>query len=183
MDNYPEHLKPKSDASGWEKEPFTEWWNRAQPHFKNVPENVAQYWLYEHWDQSPYTYLKSADYSFELVRWPANRLVEILTTWNRFAADHKSCVSHGRGLVEDWEFKEPYRTADYMLEHGNFPAPIIVLDNRDGHVSENTVEFPYQALPVALVLMEGHRRFNIALYLHTTDRLKSAVDLWLMIKT
>ena len=183
MDNYPSHLKPKADTSGREKEPFEEWWKRAQPHFKNVPENVAQYWLYEHWGQSGYEYLKSADYAFELVPWPADRLTEILTTWNRFDADHKNCVTHGRDLVDDWEFNEPYRTSAYMLEHGDFPAPIVVLDNRDEHINPNTVEFFYQALPAASVLMEGHRRFNIALYLHTTKRLKPEVQLWLMTKT
>lgn len=57
MDSYPAHLKPKVDASGWDKEPFDDWWKRAQGHFKTVPENVAHYWLHEHWGNSPYEYL------------------------------------------------------------------------------------------------------------------------------
>lgn len=126
--------------------------------------------------------LRSGDYHFELVTWKAERFFEILSTWNRYNPDQKETISHGHRLVDDWEFKEPYRTSAYMLEHGDFPAPIIVLDNRNGHINPNTVEFPYQTLPVAYVLMEGHRRFNIALYLHTTQRLKPEAQLWLMTK-
>jgi hypothetical protein len=43
-----------------------------------------------------------------------------------------------------------------MVEHGDFPAPIIVLDNRDGHINRNTVQYACQELPAAYVLMEGH---------------------------
>ncbi|MDF0499075.1 hypothetical protein P0R27_38165 [Bradyrhizobium yuanmingense] len=182
MDNYPKRLKPKVDASGWDKEPFEAWWKRAQRQFKTVPENVAQYWLHEHWGNSPYSYLRSANYQFELVTWKAEELFEILSTWNRFNPDHRDCVNHGHRLVDDWEFNEPYRTSAYMLEHGDFPAPIIVLDNRDGHINPEAVEFANQVVPEGYVLMEGHRRFNIALYLHSTKRLKPEVRLWLMTK-
>lgn len=180
MDNYPEYLRPKGE--GREQEPFAEWWKRAQPHFKAIPENVAQYWIYEHWGRWEYQYLDLSNYSFDLVRWPAERLAEILTIWNRYDTDHTKCLSHGRDLVDDWEFNEPYPTSAYMLEHGDFPAPIIVLDNRDSHINPETVEFDYQSLPEGYVLMEGHRRFNIALHLHSARRLKPEVHLWLMTK-
>jgi len=39
-----------------------------------------------------------------------------------------------------------------------------------------------QTLPAAYVLMEGHRRFNIGLYLQSTRRLNPLVDVWLMTK-
>lgn len=177
---YPEHLKPKGEKR--ERETFAVWWKRAQSHFKTIPENVAQYWIHEHWGQGDYQHLELSNYGFELVRWPAERLTEILTIWNRYDTDHKKCLTHGRGLVDEWEFNEPYPTSAYMLEHGDFPAPIIVLDNRDGHINPETVEFDYQALPKGYVLIEGHRRFNIALYLHSTKRLKPEVHLWLMTK-
>lgn len=182
MDNYPEHLKPKSNDSGWEKEPFSDWRARTLPHFENVPDNVAEHWLHEHWGNSPYAYLRSAYYKFELVTWEAERLFEVLSTWNDFEADKKRCVSRGYRLVDNWEFDEPYRTSAYMLKHGDFPAPVVVLDNRDGHINEGTVEYARQALPAAYVLIEGHRRFNIALYLYTTKRLSPVVHVWLMTK-
>jgi hypothetical protein len=67
MDNYPEHLKPRFDAGGGVEEPFEEWWPKGQEHFPNVPENVARYWLHEHWSHSPYSFLRSKDYTFDLV--------------------------------------------------------------------------------------------------------------------
>lgn len=62
-----------------------------------------------------------------------------------------------------------------MLERGEFPQPIVVLDNRDGqNVSD------WQNLPAAYVLIEGHTRFNIALHLQRTGRLLATVKVWLM---
>jgi hypothetical protein len=179
MDNYPENLKPRFDAGGAVEEPFREWWPKVKANFPSVPENVAQYWLHEHWSHSPYSFLPSKDYRFDLVSWPSQKLFEARSTWNRFVEDNAECVEHGHDLVEEWHMPEPYRTVAYMLEHHDFPAPLIILDNRDGHV---VPEFEYQAIPSAYVLMEGHRRFNIALYLQTAGRLNPHVNVWLMTK-
>jgi len=35
-----------------------------------------------------------------------------------------------------------YKTALYMRENGKFPAPIIVLDNRDGHLKSGVLSVP-----------------------------------------
>ena len=182
MDNYPEQLKPRFEPSGAVEEPFEEWWPKVRDHFPNVPENVARYWLHEHWSHSYYAYLRSKDYSFDLVSWPSEKLFEVRSTWNRFEADNKACVEHGHYLVEEWHLPEPYRTVAYMLEHKDYPAPVIILDNRDGHINPATVQHAYEVVPAAYVLMEGHRRFNIGLYLQTTGRLSPSVDVWLMTK-
>lgn len=71
----------------------------------------------------------------------------------------------------------PLRTVAYMIEHGEFPVPIILLDNRDGHLSELD---PLSIVPSGFVLIEGHRRFNIALYLHEIGRLRAFVQVWMM---
>ncbi|MGB8401483.1 hypothetical protein [Bradyrhizobium sp.] len=183
VDNYPENLKPRFDAGGGVEEPFEEWWPKVQRYFPNVPEDVAKYWLHEHWSRSCYAYLRSRDYQFDLVSWPSGKLFEVRSTFNGFAADNKKCVEHGRYLVDDWEFPVPYRTSAFMIEHGEFPTPIIILDNRDGHINSNTVQHAYENLPAAYVLIEGHRRFNIALYLQKTGRLKPQVYVWLMTKS
>lgn len=107
MDNYPEHLKPRFEPSGAVEETFEEWWPKVQPHFPNVPENVARYWLHEHWRHSDYAFLRSSDYQFELASWPSEKLFEVRSRWNSFGADNKECVEHGHYLVEDWEFPEP----------------------------------------------------------------------------
>lgn len=61
MDGYPEHLEPPRDEwGGIDKAAFKQWWTQASPAFPGVPENVAQYWLHEHWGRSPYCHLKSS---------------------------------------------------------------------------------------------------------------------------
>jgi hypothetical protein len=70
-----------------------------------------------------------------------------------------------------------------MLEHHDFPAPVLILDNRDGHVSIPAGEYELDTLPTGYVLVEGHGRFNMALYLHRTGRLRPEVDVWLMERT
>ena len=182
MDDYPEHLEPRFEESGAVEEPLEEWWPKAKIHFRNVPDDVARYWLHEHWIHSPYAFLKSADHKFTLVRWPSRKLFEVRSTWANFAPDNDACLSKGREIVDEWPFNEPYPTADYMLSHRDFPTPIIVLDNRDAHINRETVEFERNLIPEALVLIEGHRRFNIALYLQATGRLNPEVDVWLMEK-
>ncbi|WFU44108.1 hypothetical protein QA640_17645 [Bradyrhizobium sp. CB82] len=180
MDDYPEHLAPEFENSGAVKTPFDEWWPKVRLHFPNVPENVARYWLHEHWSHSPYAFLKSADYKFTLVRWSGQKLFEVLSTWSNFDPNNLTCVRKGKELVEDWPFNEPYRTVAYMLEHRDFPAPLIILDNRDGHVNAETARFASDALPKGYVLIEGHRRFNIGLYLQSTGRMKPEFEVWLM---
>jgi hypothetical protein len=173
MDNYPKHLAPEFDEGGAVKTSFEEWWARVKTYFPHVPENVARHWLHEHWSHSPYEYLPSRDYKFELVQWPSVKLPEIRSTWCNFEEDNNECQEHGRYLIEDVLKEYRYKTALYMLEHGDFPAPIIVLDNRDGHLLQRD-------LPPAYILIEGHRRFNMSLYLHSIGRLRPSVDVWLM---
>jgi hypothetical protein len=178
MDNYPEHLAPEFEKSGAVSTPFAEWWPRVQAHFQNVPENVARYWLHEHWNHSPYSYLRSANYQFIRKNWP--NLKNIRSSWGDFKPENEGTLEKGKELVTSRQFGHLYSTAEYMLEYQQFPVPIIILDNRDGH---HNVDYPEEfPLPAAYILIEGHTRFNIGLYLHVTGRLDSG-DVWLMTKT
>ena len=67
-----------------------------------------------------------------------------------------------------------------MIANGEFPAAIIVMDNRDGHLGKRNLAEEWQSLPTAYVLIEGHNRFNISLYLESTGRLRPTVKVWLM---
>ncbi|WP_157784548.1 hypothetical protein [Sinorhizobium fredii] len=176
MDNYPHHIAPTVNEGGGIETPFEEWWPKAQIVFPNVPEEVARYWLHEHWGHSPYSYLKSLEYQFERQTWPSDELWLVRSTWNNYAADNAGCFRHGEHLIENVGKRLPYRTPVYMMEHGDFPTPIIVLDNRDGHLPAT------HGVPPAYLLIEGHRRFNMALYLQKKGRLAPTVTVWLMMK-
>lgn len=175
MDNYPEHLAPDFDEAGAVSTPFDEWWARVQPHFPNVPENAARYWLHEHWGHSPYRWLPSREYRFRLVEWAAADLPEIKSRHCRWK--NEGCLKHGGYLMT----LEKYLTQIFMLEHGDFPQPIVILDNRDGHLEQGRGGVPpNEDIPREYVLIEGHRRFNISLYLNHTGQIKPSVKVWLM---
>jgi hypothetical protein len=174
MDDYPANLAPEFEPSGAVKTPFDVWWARVEPSFPNIPVDVAREWLHRHWKHSPYSYLISRNYRFDPKQCPD--LKAIRTLWSDFEAENIGALEKGKELVNlksDWM---PY-VPKYMLEHGKFPAPIIVLDNRDGH---HNTEYPDKdKLPSAYVLVEGHTRFNTGIYLQSVGKLSEA-DMWLM---
>ncbi len=166
MDGYPDHLAPEFEDGGAVLTPVAEWWDRVRGYFPYVPDNVAQYWLHEHWSHSPYAFLRSNDYSFDHIEWRANDLNQIRSGFCDFDAQHKACRETGEYLIGKLSTKSPHRTAAYMARNREFPAPIIVLDNCNDHLRR---DHPTQHLadyyPIGYVLIEGHTRFNIALHL------------------
>jgi hypothetical protein len=177
MDNYPKHLTPEFEEIGAVKTPFDVWWAQVQPSFPNVPENVGREWLHRHLKYSPYSYLASKNYTFELKKWGS--LKNIRTLWSDFEADNAGALREGKELTELRFGWMPY-VPRYMLEHRKFPVPIIALDNRDGHHNK---EYPEEdKLPRACVLMEGHTRFNTGVYLQSVGKLDEA-DVWLTTRT
>lgn len=175
MDDYPEHLAPEFEESGAVKTPFDEWWTRVQPEFPNVPENVAKQWLHRHWGHSPYSWLRSKDYRFSLVIWDSDRLSEVGSGWGNWSND--ACFDHGECLVKSRDFW----LRNHMVKHGAYPEPIIILDNGDGHIQRGQDNVPeYINFPVGYVLIEGHLRFNMSLYLVRIQRFCPKTEIWLM---
>jgi hypothetical protein len=160
---YPEHLTPPKNENGvilYDK--FPEWWAWAKEHFPTVPENAAQYWLHENWGVSPYYYIKSRDYRFEAVEWPSARLFELRSKWDDFDPELEGCIRGGR------------------REHRKFPQPIVMLDNRAGHLVKE-YEGAWR-VPSGYVLIEGHMRLNIAVYLQSRGLFNPTFEAWLMTK-
>lgn len=105
MDSYPEHSTPPKDFRGnVDQEKFDEWWPRARSFFPHVPENVAHYWIYENWGGSPYNYLISRNYRFELVEWPSERLFELKSEAGDFDPTLEANIKHGRRMCSKGEF-------------------------------------------------------------------------------
>jgi len=169
MDDYHRHLAPEFEESGAVKTSFENWWPQAIAEFPNVPEGVARYWLHEHWGGSTYGWLPSRQYRFALTNSKSDQLHWIRSRWCNFAQDNAECLNHGKYLVDLGR-----RTARYMLDKHDFPAPPIVLDNRDDHLPER------QKLPAGFLLIEGHRRFNISLYLQWMGQFVETSQIWLM---
>ncbi|WP_156886816.1 hypothetical protein [Pleomorphomonas oryzae] len=180
MDNYPVHLAPEFEEGGGVATPFEEWWARVRDAFPRVPENVARFWLHEHWSHSPFSYLPSAWYRFDLVDWTPECLESILSGSSNFSGDQRVCRERGQAIVRRLR-NSPYKTPAYMFEHGDFPAPIIVLNNLDGHLQPGIDPVPtYHPIPKGYLLIEGHRRFDIALYLASIGKMRPEFKVWLM---
>lgn len=179
MDNYPDNLAPEFCDGGGVNTPFEEWWPRVQESFPNVPECVARQWLHEHWGYSPYSWLPSKLYKFTLERWSPDKLVDIRSRHSNFIEDLTECRQHGEHLLR----RLRYQTALFMEEYKKFPAPIIVLDNLDGHLENDGIAMSqYKSIPSQYILIEGHRRFNISLYLQHINQLSEPIDIWIMTK-
>jgi hypothetical protein len=182
MDNYPKHLTPPKDFRGnIDHSKFDEWWAWAKADFPDVPENVAHYWLHENWGISPYDYLVSKNYTFTAVEWSSSRLSELLSEWDGFDPEHKDCLRAGHDLCHKNEFGHVLPLAVYIMENKRYPQPIVILDNRDGHLQ---VEYEFASrVPPGYILIEGHFRLNIGLYLLSKDAFGPNFDAWLMTKS
>ena len=167
MDNYPPHLAPDFNESGAVVTPFPAWWARVRDEFPNVPEEVAQYWAHEHWSHSPYRWLPSKEYIFERCDWNAANLFSVRSRWCDWATNNAGCIAHGEYLIE-------------TLAHSGYKTSRYMLDNRDNHFSQNPNNIRDKDAPAEFLLIEGHRRFNMALYLLTTTRFKPTTTVWMM---
>lgn len=179
MDGYPKSVAPDFEETGAVATPFCDWWARVRNVFPAVPLEVAHYWLHEHWGHSPYGYLSSKQYRFEQETWGAEDLLSIRSGWNNFNTDLTECAEHGRYLINEVRLLG-YPTAVFMNEYCTFPVSIICLDNRDGHLTDKNSRPSELNPPPGLILIEGHRRFNMALFLLEQNRLKSEFVVWVM---
>lgn len=178
MDSYPEALAPTFTEGGAVETPFAEWWARTRLHFRDVPDEVAEDWLHRHWSHSPFGWIPSAQYTFRRSTWPSKDLKCIRSGWNNFNADHAENLEHGRYLVEVHRSEYGHGLSDYMVEHGAFPVPPVIMDNRDGHLAGIPgAHFPF---PSGHLLIEGHCRFNIALFLAQNGGVQDHLSFWLM---
>ena len=177
MNNYPEHLAPELNENSRNPiTPFEEWWPRVKHGFPNVPREVAKEWLYRHWGYSPFSWIESKSYNFLLDTIPTSNLKNILNKECNFNENPARAIDYGRSYCN-----EPHKkyVVKYMIDNGTFPSPIIVLDNRENHLLNNP---DANNIPQALILVEGHSRHEIGLYLNTINKMNNYVDIYLLTK-
>lgn len=182
LNNYPEHLSPEFNEDGSINTPFEVWWPRVKSFFFNVPEEIAKEWLYRHWRYSPFSWIPSQLYNFSIEAYPTSSLVKIRNRVYDFDENNVETTEHGKYLCGDhpdrkWRI-EPLWLVDYIKENGIFPSPIVILDNRDNHLS-SIADLPnfVEDHPQALILAEGHKRHEIGLYLHSIGKMKPSISI------
>ena len=181
MDGYPSDVAPEFEEGGAVSTPFNEWWLTAKFRFPNVPEEVAREWLHRHWGHSPFSWIPSRCYAFSYERLLSNRLVEVLSGVHDFEPGGQRALDGGRYLCGDnpahpWPL-EPIWLVKFMKEQGDFPSPIVILDNRNNHlVALPETPERYKDLPPGLILLEGHKRHEIGVYLQAIGQLRDEVQ-------
>jgi len=117
-------LRPHVGLSPYDVEPFSEWWPRVREKLPHVPENVAEQWVHQNFNDTPYAFLPLDRLRFELQPWSADQLdaVRFGSSWGNQPDLEK--LDHAE--------KRNDPLACMMIEAGTWPAPVLVLDNHDG---------------------------------------------------
>ena len=186
MDHYPEELAPDFEEGGAVSTPFEEWWRRALTYYGHVPEIVAKEWLHRHWGHSPYSWIPSHRYAFELAEWPSEKLAEIRTRHYDFALAPQRYVNRGKNLFEGTGQPEQGQRSwcwlrKYMYSEKKMPAPIVVLDNTDDHIRvSDFVPDNENDMPAAYIVLEGHNRLEYGHYLYSQGMFSENFELCLV---
>jgi hypothetical protein len=171
MDDYPEHLRP-IEQRPFDREPFSMWWSRAQPHFSSVPRNVGRQWIYQHWGNSGYGWLPSRGATFALQTWQPTDVYSLAVDQ---VTSNECWANWGDQLLANAkEAKEFVPLLSIMKRRMRWPAPPIVLDNRrpnSGRLGD---------LPKSYVLVEGHRRSAMAKALARRGLLSPDLPVWVL---
>lgn len=185
MDRFPAHLSPIIDEPSKAKTSFNEWWPKVKSSFPTVPDIIAKDWLYRHWGTSPFGWIPSRSYRFTMEKLPADELPNVLNRVFQFEADNLRALDTGRHICGDhpgvpnrpWS-RDPVWLLAYMRQHGNFPSPITILDNRDNHLKTMpNISDRIRGYPQGLLLAEGHTRHVIGLYLRSIGQFNDAVPI------
>lgn len=148
------------------------WWRRAGASgYATVPKNVARQWIWQHWGLSPYRELPSVGAQFALRTW---RQADIESAMSRRDADEYR--SWGETLLENYRVCPPEvrpTLPGTMDRRGIWPVPVIVMHN-DGRF-----DFPaLREAPHGPILIDGNRRFAVALALAAQGRLAAELLVW-----
>ena len=170
MGQWPEELMPVGEGED-EKESFDLWWTRNENQLSNLHPQVAEQWVYRHWQNSPFFGIKLEQLTCKLERWDSKRIL-----------DHVLMLSGPDQLIPMHDYaafnREYYdHQTSTALDKGTWDYPIVVLSTPEGVMYEKG-EFPDERC----VLIEGHQRlryFNALFHLHG-DRLHQDHELFIL---
>jgi len=167
-------IPKKNNPTEFKEEPFEEYYSRWPKRLSNIPEGVVRMWFWDH-NEQVLEFAKQYDFTkwkFCLEKFTNEKILEI----RHFDYDMKLLDGKGEEFLKGR--LKGYNTADYMLENGTFPCPIIVAHNAGEHFHHAT-DFK-DAMIEPYHLIEGNRRFAYirALIRHKCPQLKKDHDVW-----
>lgn len=170
-DGYLERFDPVRDDNDWVSEESDVYARRMQSSFlPEWPAEVLKEWLYRHQRCiSKYAFLGYERFRFKLETWPLSKIPDRRAFDDESFCDNFVDIECRAEEPADW-------LAQYMLRHGTWNTPIIVLDNPGRkHVFPDgrPLKSPYH-------LLEGHRRLSFLNGLRKIDRALAEHDVWLV---
>ncbi|WP_146142915.1 hypothetical protein [Halomonas sp. ND22Bw] len=151
LEQYISQFAPFKDRAEFTSEAPEDYVKRMQPLLPHWPEEVLVEWLYRHAGGclADYAPLRFERFHFSLEEWPVEDIPGPEAFANPRMCENFSDIERRAAGPHDW-------LAKYMLEHGTWNTPIVLLDNHDGGACEQTwgiIRTPWH-------LMEGHRRLS-----------------------
>jgi len=144
-ENWPPETKPLGDES-WEREPFAEWWHRNEPLLKNLHPQVAEQWVYRHWEYTPYRCIPLHKLTWEETSWPTCRILDDVASNLEFDSSFDFETFTG----QDTNTGRPF------ILCGTWDYPIVILATPAGF-SNWGGRFP----DAKHLLIEGHQRMRL----------------------
>ena len=171
------NIPPVEGYGDFEVEPFESYeakWPRDE--YPNIPSCLVENWVYRHWSEFSSYWLNAGvlEWNYELCSFSNEMVSEICT----FPKMMKTMGFWGEELFRNRMRQETW-LANFMLENGTTPAPILVLQGGEklvhprGRPGEKMCG-PYQ-------LIEGHMRtaYLWGMQRNSSAALKSEHQVWL----
>lgn len=158
---WPAHLRPIGENSP-DRESFATWWDRNEGEIGHLHPQLAEQWVYRHWDYTEFAFLPLETLSWQLRQMEGE---EILANVRREIS---------KRLDPEWDYDrfqgqrgEKTQTAQ-DLDQGTWEYPIVALSTPSGWVTRSEkhphdfIELPHERL----MLLEGHQRHRYLNALH-----------------
>ncbi len=156
-------------------ETFKSYYARWPKGLRNIPKNVVEEWVYRHNETflEMWSHMKPEKWSFRRKRLSTNQCLDI-THIPKEIQHYEDVGFRYIRHVHDRDF-----VADFMLEKGSFPQPIIIargatslIHPKGAHLNDHMTDNQ---------LIEGHRRLGLLRAMALSKRkLKSKHKVWVM---
>ena len=152
LETYLAQFSPFKNRAEFTSEAPEDYVRRMHPLLPHWPEEVLIEWLYRHGGGciADYAPLRFERFRFRREEWPLEDVPGPEAFADPSFCENFSDIERRAAGPYDW-------LAQYMLEHGTWNTPIVLLDNHDGAACGKT----WGVLRSPWHLMEGHRRLSL----------------------
>lgn len=149
---------------------------RWPENFTNIPDDVIRNWIYYHNE----FVIDNSDV-YELEKWRFEKRIfttEEVLTIKHYDSEMKYLDHIGDILME--QGMPDYDTAEFMIEHGTFPCPIIVAHNAGEFSHAKSLQGETMLEPYHLI--EGNRRLGFirGMAKHNFHKLQHNHEVWVV---